>query len=74
MDGGGAPYIDVRLLTPNAYSRPQMAMEEIRYIAIHYTANPGATAVDNRNYFENLATTQETKGEQPFCGGGLKAR
>lgn len=65
----GAPYIDVRLLTPNAYSRPQIAMEEIRYIAIHYTANPGATAVDNRNYFENLATTQETKVSSHFVVG-----
>ena len=40
----GAPYIDVELLTPNEYSRPQIPIESVQYIAIHYTANPGATA------------------------------
>ena len=38
----GAPYIDVQLLTPNEYSRPQLPLNEVDYIAIHYTANPGA--------------------------------
>lgn len=65
----GAPYIDVQLLTPNAYSRPQLAIEQVRYIAVHYTANPGATAMDNRNYFENLAVTQETKVSSHFVIG-----
>ena len=37
----GAPYIDVELLTPNEYSRPQIPIESVQYIAIHYTANPG---------------------------------
>ena len=55
----GAPYIDVQLLTPNEYSRPQLPLNEVDYIAIHYTANPGATAQNNRDYFENLATTHE---------------
>ena len=50
----GAPDIDVELLTPNSYSRPQISIEQVNYIAIHYTANPGSTAVSNRNYFENL--------------------
>lgn len=65
----GAPYIDVQLLTPNAYSRPQIAIENVNYIAIHYTANPGATAQANRNYFENLATTQEAKVSSHFVVG-----
>ena len=65
----GAPYIDVQLLTPNEYSRPQIAMNEVKYIAIHYTANPGATAMDNRNYFENLAYTHETKVSSHFVVG-----
>ena len=29
----GAPYIDVQLLTPNEYSRPQIPMESVQYIA-----------------------------------------
>lgn len=65
----GAPYIDVQLLTPNAYSRPQIAVEQVRSIAIHYTANPGSTAMANRNYFENLASTGETKVSSHFVVG-----
>ena len=65
----GAPYIDVELLTPNEYSRPQIPIEGVRYIAIHYTANPGATAIANRNYFENLANTHDTKVSSHFVIG-----
>ena len=65
----GAPYIDVQLLTPNEYSRPQIPMESVQYIAIHYTANPGAGAMANRNYFENLSTTRETKLSSHFVVG-----
>ncbi|MDO4274641.1 MAG: peptidoglycan recognition family protein [Eubacteriales bacterium] len=65
----GAPYIDVELLTPNEYSRPQIAIDSVKYIAIHYTANPGATAIANRNYFENLAVTQQTKASSHFVVG-----
>ena len=65
----GAPYIDVQLLTPNEYSRPQIPLEQVNYIAIHYTANPGATASANRNYFENLAGTHEAKVSSHFVVG-----
>ena len=65
----GAPYIDVELLTPNEYSRPQIGISSVKYIAIHYTANPGATAIANRNYFENLAKTHETKVSSHFVVG-----
>lgn len=65
----GAPYIDVQLLTPNEYSRPQLPLNEVKHIAIHYTANPGSTASANRDYFENLAVTQETKVSSHFVVG-----
>ena len=65
----GAPYIDVQLLTPNEYSRPQLPLNEVDYIAIHYTANPGATAQNNRDYFENRATTHEAKVSSHFVVG-----
>ena len=48
------PDIDVELLTPNPYSRSQEKTDKITGIVIHYTANPGATAIGNRNYFEGL--------------------
>ena len=44
-------------------------MEQVNYIAIHYTANPGSTAVSNRNYFENLAITQDNKVSSHFVVG-----
>ncbi len=42
------------LLTPNEYSRPQTPVENINGIVVHYTANPGSTAMQNRDYFEGL--------------------
>lgn len=65
----GAPYIEVDLLTPNEYSRPQIAIDKVNYIAIHYTANPGSSAKDNRDYFENLSVTHETKVSSHFVIG-----
>ncbi len=44
----------VDLLTPNKYSRPQLALKEVNGVVVHYTANPGADAKDNRDYFNNL--------------------
>ena len=64
-----SPEFSVELLTPNEYSRPQIPIESVQYIAIHYTANPGATAIANRNYFENLATTHDTKVSSHFVVG-----
>ena len=65
----GAPYIDVQLLTPNEYSRPQLPITQVNYIALHYTANPGASAQANRDYFENLSWTHETKVSSHFVVG-----
>ena len=63
------PEIDVRLLTINPYSRPGTKSEKINNIVIHYTANPGTTAKQNRNYFENLKDVRETKASSHFIVG-----
>jgi len=47
-------YVNVMLLTPNQYSRPQKPLEKINGIVVHYVANPCSTARENRNYFESL--------------------
>ena len=47
-------WIDQMFLTPNPISRPQTPMKDIKYIAIHWVANPGTTAKANRDYFEQL--------------------
>ena len=65
----GAPYIDVELLTPNEYSRPQIPIESVQYIAIHYTANPGSTAQDNRDYFNGLQYSGQTEASSNFIVG-----
>lgn len=65
----GAPPLDVQLLSLNEYSRPGLALENVKNIAIHYTANPGSTAMDNRNYFENLKESHETKVSSHFIVG-----
>jgi N-acetylmuramoyl-L-alanine amidase len=69
VDASGRPAIDVQLLTPNKYSRPQIALKEINGIVIHYTANPGATAKQNRDYFEGLAESHETHASSHFVIG-----
>lgn len=57
-------------LTVNRYSRPGIALSSSpQYIVIHYTANPGSTAWENRNYFENLKDTEETFASAQFVIG-----
>lgn len=69
IDWEGAPPIDVQLLTVNEYSRPGTPIDAINGIVIHYTANPGASAMDNRNFFENLKDTHENKVSSHFVVG-----
>lgn len=66
------PDIEVALLTPNINSRPQIALEQVRGIVIHYTANPGTDAMANRNYFEgrkNLEDEAKNKVSSHFIIG-----
>lgn len=61
--------IDYQLLTINDYSRPGISLNEINGIVIHYTANPGTTAQENRNYFEDLQYTQLTYASSHYIIG-----
>lgn len=63
------PDITVDLLDLNDYSRPGTASEEITGIVIHYTANPGSTAKQNRDYFNGLQDTHLTKASSHFVVG-----
>ena len=65
----GKPEIDVKLLTVNSYSRPGYKTEKIENIVIHYTANPGTTAAQNRSYFNNLATLQNAYASSHYVVG-----
>ena len=54
------PNIDVQLLTINDWSRPGIAVSDIKKIVVHYLGNPETTAQENRDYFESLKNLQDT--------------
>lgn len=63
------PEIDVQLLDVNPYSRPGTQSSGITGIVIHYTANPGSSAQDNRDYFNGLQDSHETQASSNFVVG-----
>lgn len=63
------PDYDVQLLTVNEYSRPGTPIDEVAGIVVHYTANPGTTAQQNRNYFEGLKDGHDTSASSHFIIG-----
>ena len=63
------PDYDVQLLSINEYSRPGLELEQVNGIVVHYTANPGTTAQQNRDYFESLSQTGETSASSHFVIG-----
>ena len=63
------PELDVELLDVNEYSRPGLAIGKINGIVVHYTANPGTTARQNRDYFQGLAQTGQTHASSHFVIG-----
>lgn len=56
-------------LTPNEYSRPGDPLEEVKNIFVHYTANPGTSAAQNRSYFEQQKDTHERSVSAHFIIG-----
>lgn len=56
-------------LTVNPYSRPGATLPEINDVFVHYTANPGTDAVQNRSYFEQLKDTKERAASAHFIIG-----
>jgi N-acetyl-anhydromuramyl-L-alanine amidase AmpD len=63
------PELDVQLLPPNPNSRPGDNLPEVNAVFVHYTANPGTDAAQNRSYFANLAQTKETSASAHFIIG-----
>ena len=64
-----APAYQVELIDRNEYSRPGTALAEVKGIVIHYTANPGTTAEQNRGYFQGLKDTGKTYASSHFVIG-----
>ena len=63
------PPMEEAFLTPNPYSRPQDALSTVTQLYVHYTANPGTSARQNRDYFEGLAQTGLTSASAHFVIG-----
>lgn len=63
------PDIIVDLLDVNPYSRPGDPVEKVNGIVIHYTANPGSTAKQNRDYFNQLKDSMQTSASSNFVVG-----
>ena len=53
------PVITQNLLTANINSRPGIALEKVKGIVVHYTANPGTSAKANRDYFESRKNCED---------------
>lgn len=63
------PLMTEDFLTVNPYSRPGEKLESVNNIFVHYTANKGTSAAQNRSYFENLGITGETSASAHFIIG-----
>lgn len=63
------PEVTQQLLTVNEFSRPGTKLAEVKGVVIHYTGNPGTTAMQNRNYFEGLAEKKNTKASSHYIVG-----
>jgi len=68
--GWNAPdYVDYQPIVKNEYSRPDIKLEEINAVVVHYVADPTATAAQTRAYFNNLAVTHYTWASSHFVVG-----
>ena len=56
-------------LTLNEYSRPGDALEQVTNIFVHYTANQGTSAAQNRSYFEQQKDLHERSVSAHFIIG-----
>lgn len=63
------PEVEENFLTVSEYNRPGEKLPKVKNIFVHYTANPGTTAAQNRSYFESLGETHERAASAHFIIG-----
>ncbi len=63
------PSFQVDLLEISPYNRPGTSLTKVSGIVVHYTANPGTDADQNRNYFAGLASSHATAASSHFIIG-----
>lgn len=54
------------LIRINEHSRPGTTLEQVKGVVVHYVANPGTTAKQNRDYFDGLADSGATDASSHF--------
>ncbi len=59
QDAALPEWIEENLIRVNPYSRPGDPLEQVNGVVVHYTANPGASAKNNRSYFDGLADQKD---------------
>jgi N-acetylmuramoyl-L-alanine amidase len=55
------------LLTVNPFSRPGKKLSGMKAIVIHWVANAGSTAKQNRNYFESLKNQSQSDASARYA-------
>lgn len=63
------PTIQEHFLTISEYNRPGTKLAKVNNIFVHYTANQGTSAAQNRSYFESLGVTHERAASAHFIIG-----
>lgn len=58
-----------KIFSKNPYSRSGIALRKVKGVVIHYVENPGSTAKENRDYFNNLQNTHLTKASSHYIVG-----
>lgn len=62
-------YVSYEPIVKNEYSRPATYLGEINAVVVHYVANPGTSAAQNRSYFNGLAESHATYASSHFIIG-----
>ena len=61
--------IQKQYLTVSSYNRPGSTRPKTTAVACHYIGNPGTSAQANRNWFESLSKTHDTKASCHYIIG-----
>ena len=64
-----APKIEQRIIKMSDYTYDGEALGEVKNIVVHYVANPGSTAIANRNYFNSLSDGHGVSASAHFIVG-----
>lgn len=55
-------------LLKNEYSRPQVKLDEVKEIVIHYTGSSGTTASERKSYFEGIKESDSPQSSHFIVG------